>query len=69
MTIEISINATPLMMPTGSTLAQAIEEFGISHLGPFAAAVNLEFIPKTHYSDTLLKNGDQIELITPITGG
>jgi len=67
MTIDVLINATPITLPQGSTLAAAIERFGVA--GPFAAAVNLEFVPKTLYTSTLLKNGDQIELITPITGG
>lgn len=67
MTIDILINARPYTLPQSSTLAAAIEHFGIS--GPFAAAVNLEFIPKTLYTSTELKNGDHIELITPITGG
>ena len=67
MTIDIWINDAPFTLPQGSTLAQAIEQFGVT--GPFAAAVNLDFVPKTLYASTLLKNGDHIELITPITGG
>ncbi len=67
MSIEIQINATPKTLPEGSTLSEAIEAFGIS--GPFAAAVNMEFVPKSRYSTTLLHQGDQLELITPITGG
>ena len=67
MSIEIQINATPKTLPEGSTLSEAIEAFGIS--GPFAAAVNMEFVPKSRYSTTVLHQGDQLELITPITGG
>jgi len=36
---------------------------------PFAAAVNLQFVPKTQYASHVLQANDQIELIAPITGG
>jgi sulfur carrier protein len=45
----------------------AIDRFGIQP--PFAAAVNLEFVPRGQYAQRLLQDGDQIELIAPITGG
>jgi sulfur carrier protein len=67
MTIDILINAAPYTLPEPCTLALAIETFGLK--GPFAAAVNMEFVPKTRYASTVLQNGDHIELITPITGG
>ena len=37
--------------------------------GPFAAAVNLRFVPKSQYASTPLADGDQIEIIAPVTGG
>ena len=37
--------------------------------GPFAAAVNLRFVPRTQYPQTALAEGDQIEIIAPVTGG
>ena len=36
---------------------------------PFAAAVNTEFVPKSDYKEKRLQSGDEIELISPITGG
>jgi sulfur carrier protein len=36
---------------------------------PFAVAINLQFVPKTQYAHTALNAGDQIEVISPITGG
>jgi sulfur carrier protein len=45
----------------------AIEAYGIRP--PFAAALNMNFVPKAHYASTRLQDADQIELITPITGG
>jgi sulfur carrier protein len=48
-------------------LADAIAQADIRP--PFAAAVNLQFVPRAQYPRHLLQNDDQIELISPITGG
>lgn len=35
----------------------------------FAIAVNYEVLPKSRWAETALKNGDEIEIITPRQGG
>jgi len=35
----------------------------------FAIAVNYDVLPKSRWADTLIKNGDEIEIITPRQGG
>jgi sulfur carrier protein len=45
----------------------AVAQFGIKP--PFAAAVNLQFIPNSRYHQTPLRNADRIDLIAPVTGG
>jgi len=35
----------------------------------FAIALNFDVIPKSRWADTLLKSGDEIEIITPRQGG
>jgi sulfur carrier protein len=54
-------------MPLGATLQDAIHL--VNTVAPFAAALNQEFVAKTLYAQTLLKDQDKIELIVPITGG
>ena len=51
----------------GATLADALAL--VKACPPFAAAINLTFVPKNRYDQTLLQEGDQIEIIAPITGG
>lgn len=34
-----------------------------------AIAVNFDVLPKSRWADTTLKNGDEIEIITPRQGG
>jgi len=65
--IQVRINQVPHELPEGSSLADAIARVGIRP--PFAAAVNLQFVPRQKYPQHLLQNDDQIELIAPITGG
>lgn len=66
-TIEVQINHKAHTLPIGSTLADAIEVTGIQP--PFAAALNLQFVPRSQYAQHALSANDQIELIAPITGG
>ena len=65
--ILVLINQESHLLPPGATLADAIELVGIQP--PFAAAINMEFVPRGQYPDRLLQNNDAIELIAPITGG
>ena len=66
-TIQVRINQAVYKLPQGASLADAVAQVEISP--PFAAAVNLQFVPRAQYPVHLLQNGDQIELISPITGG
>jgi sulfur carrier protein len=65
--MQIFINRIPHDVDASATLADAL---GLAQAQPpFAAAVNLQFVPKTQYAATPLKAGDQIDIIAPITGG
>ncbi len=65
--MQVLINQIPHELPAGATLADAAQAFGAT--GPFAAAVNLQFVPRPKYAQTLLAHGDRIEFISPVTGG
>ena len=66
-TLQVLINQAPHTLPQGATLADAVALAGIQP--PFAAAVNLQFVPRGQYAQHALTNHDKIELISPITGG
>ena len=66
-TITVRINKTHHTLPADSSLADAVAQAGIQQ--PFAAAVNMQFVPRGQYAQHPLANNDQIELIAPITGG
>ena len=65
--MNVLINRLPHHLPEGASLADAVAL--LSPALPFAAAVNMQFVSKTNYLQTLLKPGDQIEIIRPVTGG
>lgn len=65
--LQVLINQAQHTLPQGATLADAIAIAGIQP--PFAAAVNLQFVPRGQYAQHALTNHDKIELISPITGG
>jgi len=65
--IDVLINQQPHRLPAGASLADAVERIGIRP--PYAAAVNLQFVPRARHAHHRLQAGDRIELVAPITGG
>lgn len=65
--MQIHINQQPHDLPELATLADAIAV--LRPRPPFAAAVNLQFVPRQLYAEHALQAGDRVELIAPVTGG
>jgi sulfur carrier protein len=65
--MKIFVNRIPHDVNAAATLADALALAQAQ--APFAAAVNLQFVPKSQYAATPLQDGDQIEIIAPVTGG
>jgi sulfur carrier protein len=65
--MNIFINQVQHQLPLGATLADAVSLLRTKP--PFAAAVNLQFVPNTQYAQKLLQNDDRIDIIAPVTGG
>jgi sulfur carrier protein len=63
----VQINNQDIDLPEGATLAEAVRQVGA--MPPFAAAVNMQFVPNRLYSQTVLRPGDGVEIIRPVTGG
>ncbi len=65
--MQIKVNDEVLDIEQGMTLAQFIEWY--KQEGNFAVAVNMEFIPRSLYSETALKENDKVEIVQPMQGG
>lgn len=66
--LHILVNNQALTLPQGSTVADALTALGPSQ-GPFAVALNDEFLPKSRYQQCSLSEGDTLDLVTPVGGG
>jgi sulfur carrier protein len=63
----VFINQIEYELAAGATLADAVTL--LQAKPPFAAAVNLQFVPNTQYAQHLLQSDDRIDIIAPVTGG
>lgn len=65
--MQITINQDPFELPEGATVEEALAQFGAKP--PFAVALNLEFVHRQRYSDTVLRAQDALEIVQPVAGG
>lgn len=65
--MNVLINQTPYALPDAATVADALKAFGAQP--PFAVAVNTQFVPQSRHATTGLREGDHLEVISPVTGG
>ncbi|XQF89493.1 sulfur carrier protein ThiS [Pseudoalteromonas espejiana] len=64
--MNITINGE-LINVDSKALVEVLQSFGA--VAPFAVAVNSEFIPQSLHGNTIINEGDSIELLSPIQGG
>jgi sulfur carrier protein len=66
--LTILLNNQAINLPPGSTVSDALAAF-IPFSGPFAVALNDEFLPKSRYQQQTLNEGDTLDLVAPVGGG
>jgi sulfur carrier protein len=65
--MRIMVNQVPKEVPDNSTINDVLVI--IDAQPPFAVAINYEFVPKTKHAEEVLSEGDEMEIISPVTGG
>lgn len=65
--MQVFINRKEYELAEDATLQDAVATIGAKP--PFAAAVNTQFVPRAQYAQHRLQPGDQVEIISPVTGG
>jgi sulfur carrier protein len=66
--MKVKINGNEKDVPQASTVKKILE--GMKLDGKYlAVAVNTDFLPRTSYGDIPLKEGDEIEIVSPQSGG
>ena len=68
MSLLVKLNGEPRELPDGSTIVLAVAELTAAPAG-VAAAVNGDVIPRGSWAATLLRDGDQVEVVTAVQGG
>ena len=65
--MRVTVNGEPREISSASVAALLGElDYEGTH---FAIALNYDVVPRNRWADTFLKNGDEIEIITPRQGG
>ena len=65
--MRIMVNQVATEVPDNSTIDDVLSI--IDARPPFAVAINYEFVPKTRHAEEVLHEGDELEVIAPVTGG
>lgn len=67
-TLDISLNGRPIGT-AAPTLQTLLQQKGYDLAAAMACAINKQFVPRPQWGERALNAGDQIDVITPITGG
>lgn len=66
--MSIILNGEEKEVSGGSTVAALLHELGIQK-ERVAVELNLEIVPKGRFAETLLKDGDRVEIVSFVGGG
>ena len=70
MTVEVLLNGEPRALPEGATVEAAVHESGAPEEGRgVAVAVDGEVVPRGEWSATVLRGGQQVEVLHAVQGG
>lgn len=64
----LSLNGEPLHSDA-ATLQALLAERGYDQSAAFACALNHVFVPRHHWPQQALRDGDRIDVVTPVAGG
>ena len=65
--MTLSLNNQLQSLDDNTTLSAFLEQHPPT--GSFAVALNGEFVPRSRYADTLLAEGDELDIVAPVGGG
>jgi thiamine biosynthesis protein ThiS len=67
--IDVEVNGQKRAIPDRSTVRSLLEDLGIADREGTAVAVNMEVVPRTAHTVTLLQTGDRVEIVQAVGGG
>lgn len=66
--MKVTINGTSKTYPAPLKLSEALAEEGYKDM-TVAVALGGQFLPRSRYAETMLKDGDELEIVAPMQGG
>jgi sulfur carrier protein len=66
--LDVSLNGRQVVT-AAPTLQSLLQQQGYDLAAAMACAINRQFVPRPQWGERALKADDQIDVITPITGG
>ncbi len=67
--IDITINDEPAQCADQAPLQLVLEDRQNNADEPFAVALNGEFVPRSRYREVTLRQGDALDIVSPVGGG
>lgn len=64
----IQFNGEPVVIDSQQTVAGLIEQQNMAG-NRFVVVINDEIVPKSRWADRQISDGDQIDIMSPISGG
>ncbi|HEV8437252.1 MAG TPA: sulfur carrier protein ThiS [Methylomirabilota bacterium] len=66
--MKVTVNGTPLELPDGLTIEGLLAHLNVRREYT-AVALNREVTPKHCYAESVLHDGDKVEIVRPMGGG
>jgi sulfur carrier protein len=66
--MNVTVNGKPMELPEGLTIDALLARLKVQREYT-AVALNREVAPKALYAETVLKDGDKVEIVRPMGGG
>ncbi len=66
--MKIQVNGETRAVAEGSTVAKVLAGLGVTQ-PHVAVELNLEVVPRSQHADTLVQEGDRLEIVTLVGGG
>lgn len=66
--IHVTVNGEPKSLQAATLLLDALNGWDIND-SSVAIAINEAFVPRSAYTQTMLTDGDRLEVLAPMQGG
>jgi sulfur carrier protein len=66
--MTIQVNGQPREIDSGASVSKLLSDLGVTQ-PHVAVELNLEVVPRARHGETLLREGDRLEIVTLVGGG